>query len=159
MHTSTAIARHFRDVHFGGNWTSVNVHDTLADVTMEEAVHQREGFNTIAVLTFHINYFVAAVLKVLEGGALEAHDKFSFTHPPIVSEADWDRLRDKVLNDATRFADLVEQLADDRLHTDMADPKYGTWYGNLHGIIEHTHYHLGQIVILKKMLRSQVKGE
>ncbi|MCB0764110.1 MAG: DinB family protein, partial [Flavobacteriales bacterium] len=123
MRTSRVIAKHFRDVHFGGNWTFVNVRDTLADVTMEEAVHQREGFNTIAVLTFHINYFVAAVLKVLEGGPLEAHDKYSFTHQPIVSEADWDRLRDKVLNDATRFADLVEQLADDRLHTDMADPK------------------------------------
>ena len=125
----------------------------MKDVTWEEAVSQREGFNTIAVLTFHINYFVDAVLKVLEGGPLDAHDKFSFPHPPITSEADWQLLIDRMWADAERCAALVEQLPDDRLHTDMADPKYGTWYRNLHGIIEHSHYHLGQIVILKNLLR------
>lgn len=154
MSTSTAIAKHFRDVHFGGNWTWVNLHDMLKDVSVEEALHQREGFNTIAMLAFHINYFVDAVLKVLEGGSLDAHDKFSFTHPPIDSAADWQRLLDKMWTEAERFATLVEQLPDDRLHTDMADPKYGTWYRNLTGIIEHSHYHMGQIVILKKLLRQ-----
>lgn len=158
MSTSTIIARHFRDVHFGGNWTCVNLRDTLKDVKWEEALHKREGFNSIAALTFHINYFVDAVLKVLEGGTLDAHDKFSFTHPPIEHEADWQRLLDKLWSDAERFATLVEQLPEDRLQTDMADPKYGTWYRNLHGIIEHSHYHLGQIVILKKLVRERSVG-
>ena len=154
MSISPSVAKHFRDVHFGGNWTCVNLRDTLKDVTWEEATHEREGFNTIAVLTFHINYFVDAVLKVLEGGPLDANDMFSFTHPPITSEVDWQRLLDKMWFDAERFATLVEHLPDERLHTDMADPKYGTWYRNLHGIIEHSHYHLGQIVILKKLLQN-----
>lgn len=154
MDTSATIAAHFRHVHFGGNWTCVNLRDTLKDVTWQEALHTREGFNSIAVLAFHINYFVDAVLKVLEGSPLDANDKFSFTHPPITDEADWQRLLDKIWSDAERFAALVEQLSDDRLHTDMADPKYGTWYRNLHGIIEHSHYHLGQIVVLKKLLRT-----
>lgn len=155
MSTASTIAAHFRHIHFGGNWTCVNLRDTLKDVTFQEALHQREGFNTIVALAFHINYFVDAVLKVLEGGPLDAHDKFSFTHPPIHSEADWHRLLDKMWSDAERFAALVEQLPEDRLHADMADPKYGTWYRNLHGIIEHSHYHLGQIVILKKLVRMQ----
>lgn len=154
MHTSQMIAKHFREVHFGGNWTWVNLRDTLNDVTWEEAIQQREGSNTIAVLTFHINYFVDAVRKVLEGGPLDSHDKFSFTHPPINNEAGWQRLLEKVWSDAEQFSALVEKLPDDRLHADMADPKYGTWYRNLHGIIEHSHYHLGQIVILKKLFRS-----
>ncbi|HRF80398.1 MAG TPA: DinB family protein [Flavobacteriales bacterium] len=157
MDTCATIAAHFRHVHFGGNWTCVNLRDTLKDVTWQEALHTREGFNSIAVLAFHISYFVDAVLKVLEGSPLDANDKFSFTHPPITNEADWQRLLDKMWSDAERFAALVEQLPDDRLHTDMADPKYGTWYRNLHGIIEHSHYHLGQIVVLKKLLRT--KGE
>lgn len=152
--TAAVIAKHFRDVHFGGNWTSVQLRATLQDVSLEEALHQREGFNSIAVLAFHINYFVAAVLRVLEGGPLDAHDKFSFSHPPIRNAADWQALLDKLWQDAERFAALVEQLPDERLHSDMADPKYGSWYRNLHGIIEHTHYHLGQIVILKKLLRG-----
>lgn len=148
------IAKHFRDVHFGGNWTCVNLRDTLEDVTWQEATTKREGFNTIAVLTFHINYFVGAVLKVLEGGQLDANDKFSFTHPPITNEEEWHLLLDKVWSDAERSAVLVEKLPEEMLYQDMADPKYGTWYRNLHGIIEHTHYHMGQMVILKKLLRS-----
>ncbi|MBK9762764.1 MAG: DinB family protein [Flavobacteriales bacterium] len=148
------IAKHFREVHFGGNWTSVNLRDTLKDVTWQEATTKREGFNTIAVLTFHISYFIDAVLVVLEDGPLDAHDKFSFTHPPITNEVDWQRMLEKVWSDAERFATLVEQLPEDHLHQDMADSKYGTWYRNLHGIIEHTHYHMGQIVILKKLLRT-----
>jgi hypothetical protein len=155
MTDPATIATHFRHVHFGGNWTCVNLRDTLKDVTWQEALHTREGFNSIAVLTYHIHYFVHAVLQVLEGGALDAHDTFSFTHPPITNDADWQELLENVWTDAERFATLVEQLPDDRLHTDMADPKYGTWYRNLHGMIEHTHYHLGQIVILKKLLRAE----
>jgi hypothetical protein len=155
MTDPATIATHFRHVHFGGNWTCVNLRDTLKDVTWQEALHTREGFNSIAVLTYHIHYFVHAVLQVLEGGPLDAHDTFSFTHPPITNDADWQQLLENAWTDAERFATLVEQLPDDRLHTDLADPKYGTWYRNLHGIIEHTHYHLGQIVILKKLLRAE----
>jgi hypothetical protein len=63
-------------------------------------------------------------------------------------------LLNKVWAGADRFTVLMEQLPDDRLHTDMADPKYGTRYRNLHGIIEHAHYHMGYIVIQKKMPRE-----
>jgi len=34
------------------------------------------------------------------------------------------------------------------------EEKYGNYYRNFHGIIEHCHYHLGQIVLIKKMLLS-----
>lgn len=117
MTTTSGIARHFREVHFGGNWTWANVRDNLQDVTWEEALHRRDGFNTIAMLAFHIHYFVAAVRQVLEGGPLDAHDKFSFTHPPIGSDANWQQLLQKMWTDAERFADLVERLPDERLHT------------------------------------------
>ena len=92
MTDPATIATHFRHVHFGGNWTCVNLRDTLKDVTWQEALHTREGFNSIAVLTYHIHYFVHAVLQVLEGGPLDAHDTFSFTHPPITNDADWQEL-------------------------------------------------------------------
>jgi hypothetical protein len=87
MTDPATIATHFRHVHFGGNWTCVNLRDTLKDVTWQEALHTREGFNSIAVLTYHIHYFVHAVLQVLEGGALDAHDTFSFRH--VVPQPAW----------------------------------------------------------------------
>lgn len=160
MMTSAHIAKHFRDVQSGGNWTCVNLRDTLSDVSWEQACRKIEGFNTIAALTYHIHYYVHAVLAVLEGRALEAHDKYSYDHPPLNSEQDWQELLDLSRKDAEAFAALVEQLPDDKLWESMAGEKYGSWYRNLQGIIEHTHYHLGQIVILKKMLlRTRSGGE
>ena len=153
------IAQHFKEIHFGGNWTSSNLKDTLEGVTWQQATTQVYSFNTIATLVFHINYFVSAVLKVLQGEQLNAHDKFSFEHPPILSEADWTTLLDKCQRAVELFAALVEELPESKLWEDFTDKKYGNYYRNIHGIIEHSHYHLGQIVLIKKIVsESKTNG-
>ncbi len=86
MSLSAHLAKHFRDVHFGGNWTAVNLKDTLADVSLEEATTKVGSLNTILALVYHINYYVTAILKVLNGGPLDASDKFSYDHPNPASE-------------------------------------------------------------------------
>ncbi len=74
MNLAKQIAKHFRDVHFGGNWTSSNLKDHLAGVTWQQAITQVYSFNTIATLVYHMNYYVSAVLKVLQGNPLDASD-------------------------------------------------------------------------------------
>lgn len=150
------IAKHFRAVHFGSNWTDVNLKDTLADISWNEAITKRPNFNTIAVLVYHINYYVEQVLKVFHGEPLTASDKFSFAAPELKSENDWEDLKTKTLEEAELFAKQIELLEEEKLFNDFTDPKYGNYYYNIHGIIEHTHYHLGQIVILKKLIREEV---
>jgi hypothetical protein len=152
MNLPKQIAKHFREVHFGGNWTSVNLTETLKDLDWEQATTKIHSLNTIAALVFHINYYVSTVLNVLRGGPLDAHDKYSFDLPPIRSQEDWENLVNKTWNDARDFASLVEQLPEARLLETFADEKYGNYFRNLHGVIEHTHYHLGQIVLIKKLL-------
>mgnify|MGYP003508464913 CR=1 FL=1 len=152
MNFSQQIANHFRSAHFGGNWTSVNLKDTLAGITWQQATTQVYTFNTIAVLVFHMNYYVHAIIKVLQGGPLDAHDKYSFELPPIQSEQDWQQLLNKTWADAETFASLVEQLPEEKLGDIFSDEKYGSYYRNLHGVIEHIHYHLGQIVLIKKII-------
>ncbi|MBK7306199.1 MAG: DUF1572 domain-containing protein [Chitinophagaceae bacterium] len=155
MNLSVETAKHFREVHFGGNWTSVSLKETLADVSWQQAVTKVHSFNTIAVLVYHTNYYVSAVLKVLQGEALNASDTFSFDLPPIQSETDWKNLLNKTWADAERFASLLEQLPESRFGEVFTDKKYGTYYRNMHGIIEHIHYHLGQIVVIKKLIAAQ----
>lgn len=152
MSLTAQIAKHVREVHFGGNWTCSNLRDQLTDVTWQQAITKTGSFNSIAVLTYHTNYFVSAALNVLRGGPLDANDKYSFDHPPISSGEDWEKLRDKAWADAEALATLIEQLPESRLWEDFTNKKYGNYYRNIHGIIEHTHYHLGQITIVKKLL-------
>jgi hypothetical protein len=151
------IAKHLRDVHFGGNWTSVDLRTTLSDVTWEQATTKIHSFNTIVTLVFHMNYYIGTVSKVLEGEPLNAKDKYSFDHPPVASQADWQAMLDKTWRDAEYFASLIEQLPEEQLNKTFADEKYGNYYRNLTGIIEHLHYHLGQIVLLKKLLQQKDK--
>ncbi len=55
MNIPAQIAKNLREVHFGGNWTAVNLKDQLADVTWEQATTPVAFFNTIAALVFHLN--------------------------------------------------------------------------------------------------------
>lgn len=149
------LAKHFRDFHFGGNWTAVNLKDTLSDVSWHQATTKIHNLNTIAALVYHINYYVAAIIKVLQGEPLTASDKYSFDVPLIQSQQDWEQLLHKTFTEAEIFAKLVEQLPESRLSETFADEKYGNYYRNIAGVIEHAHYHLGQIVIIKKLLQAQ----
>ena len=155
MRLSNQIAKHFREVFFGGNWTSVNLKDTLKDVTWQQATRKIHSCNTITALVYHINYYVSAVLNVLQGGPLNAHDKYSFDHPPVQSQDDWEKLVNKTFAEAEQFADLIENLPEDKFGETFVEEKYGIYFRNLHGIIEHTHYHLGQIVIIKKIVQAE----
>lgn len=151
------IGKHIHDVHFGGNWTCSNLKDLLSDVTLEEALTTVDGLNTIATLTFHMHYYALAITQVLEGMPLDAKDEYSFAHPAFESEDAWKSFVKSVLETADRFAKLTEQLPDNRLKELFSDAKHGTYFRNLVGFIEHTHYHLGQIAVIKKIVRNRQK--
>lgn len=155
MTLPSRIATHIRQFYSGGNWTDSSLQGALSNINWEEAITIIPSFNSIAALVYHINYFVVAVLHVLKGQPLTASDKFSFDCPPIQSQEDWDALKEKCNRDAEEFATLVEQLPEEELWEIFAMENYGTYYRNLHGLIEHNHYHLGQIVLLKKMVKSK----
>lgn len=158
MKFTTQFAKHLRDVHFGGNWTSVNLKDQLKDITWQQATTKLHSFNTIAALTFHINYYVDTILKVLKGEPLTAHDKYSFDHPPIQSQGDWEKLLGKVWTEAEALAKEMEKLPDEKLGDVFVMEKYGTYSRNFQGVIEHTHYHLGQITLIRKLLLENSKS-
>ena len=151
---SAHLSKHLRDVYFGGNWTSVNLRDSLSGVNWQQAITKPGSLNSILALVYHINYYIMAVTKVLQDEPLSASDKFSFDHPQIQSEEEWQNLLDNTWKDAENFASLIEQLPDSELWENFEDGKYGNYYRNIQGIIEHTHYHLGQIVLIKKLIQQ-----
>ena len=151
------LAKHFRDVYSGANWTSVNLKDVLTDVNWQQATTKVHDLNTIATLVFHLNYYVGLTIKVLEGGPLIGSDKLSFDVPPITSEGDWQQLVSRVFSEAETCALKLEHLEDEKLFSPFADGKYGIYYRNLLGLIEHTYYHLGQISLIKKIVAAHPK--
>jgi hypothetical protein len=149
------IAQHLREVHFGGNWTAVSLQEKLSDLGWQQASARVHSFHPIATLVYHMNYFVRATARVLEGGPLDSHDKYSIDAPRIESQAAWQQLLDKTRVDTERLSDLIEKMPEDQLWEDFVESKNGSYYRCLQGLIEHCHYHLGQIALLRSILVSE----
>ena len=146
------IAKQFRESQLNGTWIATNLKAEISDLTWQQATTKIGSLNTIAALTFHLNYYVSGLVQVLEGGTLDIRDKYSFDCPPIENQADWEKLKDKSFSEAEKFAELVEKMPETKLDEGFVDIKYGDYRRNIHGVIEHTYYHLGQIVLIKKLI-------
>jgi hypothetical protein len=151
MSLSATLANRFREVIFNGTWVAnTNYQDRLQDLTWQQATTQINSYNTIALLTFHINYYVEGVLCVFQGGELSIRDKFSFDAPEITSQEDWNTLKNNLFTNSEALAKEFEKLSDEELHQPFVKEAYGTYLRNIEGMIEHCYYHLGQISLIKK---------
>lgn len=158
MEKSTQIANRFREVLLDGTWiANTNYKAQLSDVTWEQATTNIGQLNTIAALTYHINYYIAGVLNVFEGGLLEIRDKYSFDLQQMASGEDWSSLLNDLWTNAEKLASHVERMPDEKLEEVFVQEKYGSYRRNIEGIIEHSYYHLGQISLIKKMIMASEK--
>ena len=147
------LANRLREVLLNGKWiANTNYKEQLLSISWEQAIQKVENLNTIAALTFHINYYLDGLLRALESGELDISDKFSFDMPPITSKSDWDKLVATFLHNAEKFAETVEQMEDRTSDQPFFDEIYGTYQRNIEGVIEHCYYHLGQISLIRKMV-------
>lgn len=152
MENTHQLAGRFREVLLNGRWiANTNFSDQLSQVDWQQATKKTGSLNTIAALTYHINYYIAGLVHFFETGKLEIHDKYSFDMPPIASVADWESLRNTLLENAEKFAACVEQMPDTRLDQVFVDEKYGTYRRNIEAMIEHCYYHLGQVSLIRKL--------
>ena len=155
MESSQQLATRFREVIlYGKRVANTNYKDQLSKVTWKEASTQIGSLNTLAALTFHVNYYTEGLVNLFENGKLEIRDKYSFDLPAIQSKEDWDKLLNDMWNSTEKFANHVEGMSDEKLEETFVDKRYGTYRRNIEGIIEHAYYHLGQISLIRKMLQE-----
>jgi hypothetical protein len=135
-----------------GNWTDIFLDDVIADVTYEEAIAVPPGItNTIAMLVYHIKFYNDVVRLRLAGeepvvGAANGFDV------AINNDATWQQLKADCIESFKMIADDIKALPDEKLW-EQTKPGGDSFYKNFHGLAEHGHYHLGEIVLLKKIIR------
>lgn len=153
MNQSFQIANRFREVILNGTWiANTNFKDQLVDSDWQIATKKVDSLNTIAALAQHIHYYISGILNVFNGGTLDIKDQFSFDFAEINAQEQWNLVLNKFWNDAEIFARKVETMSDEKLDSVFVDEKYGSYRRNIEAMIEHSYYHLGQIVLIKKML-------
>lgn len=154
MEITKQIAKQLRDTYFGGNWTWVNFKETLDGITLAKATEKVHDFNTIAALLYHMDYYAVGVTEFLNGNHLKTKDKLSWETPEFHSEEEWQNFLANFFIHAENLAKAIEKFPQEKLDEIFHEEIYGNYYRNLHGIIEHCHYHLGQIVLIKKILNQ-----
>ena len=158
MSTASQLARRMEEVLLNGTWiANTNCKDQLAGLSWQLAIRPFQNLNTIAALAQHIHYCVAGIKQVLEGGDLTIKDKYSFDFPPIQSDKDWQDFLTTFWSDATDFIQLIKTLPEEKLAADFVKKEYGNYERNIDAIIEHSYYHLAQIVIIKKIIANEKK--
>lgn len=155
MKNSAILANRFREVILNGVWiANTNFKNELTAIDWKLATTKYQNLNTIALLAQHIHYYVNGIKQVFLGGNLEIRDRFSFDFPEIESQSQWEIFLDKFWKDAEEFADLIKKMSEEKLLENFVDEKYGSYSRNIDAMIEHSYYHLGQIVLIKKLLKT-----
>jgi len=155
MENAQQLAHRFKEVMLDGKWiANTNYQEQIKDLSWQEATQKIGTLNTIAQLTFHMNYYVKGVMNVFKGGALEIRDKYSFAMQQIDAPEPWESLKNELLENCHQFSSYIEKMTNKQLDSPFVDQKYGSYRRNIEGMIEHAYYHLGQISLLRKMQHS-----
>jgi uncharacterized damage-inducible protein DinB len=153
MEHNRELAKRFIDVISNNSWVANNsFKNQLTDLPLEVVLFKYPSLHSIATLAQHVHYYIAGILNVLNGGNLEIKDAFSFDFNPINTEEDWQNILSVFWADAEEFALKVAVLPEEKLSDIFVKEEYGTYHFNINTLIEHSYYHLGQIVLLKKLI-------
>jgi uncharacterized damage-inducible protein DinB len=157
MREAERIADQLRRAHEGGAWHGPSVRELLGGVTAEQAAaHPVVGAHSIWELLTHIEAWERAILRRL-GGDPAAIYNTPEDWPPATdaSEDEWLKAQERLAETYELLRDAVLRLDDARLDEPIL-PEMSTRYVSLHGVVQHTLYHAGQIAFVKKALGPQV---
>jgi uncharacterized damage-inducible protein DinB len=134
----------------GGAWHGPAVMEILQDISVAQAAaHPIEGGHSIWEITLHIAAWLRACRQRLEGDRAQLTDAEDW---PAVTDSDeraWEQARKIVKQELDDLSSAISGLDDSRLDEPIIEGMSSV-YVTLHGVIQHSLYHAGQIAILKK---------
>ena len=150
----------FTRAYEGNAWHGPALREILEGVTPAQAAARPiTDAHTIWEIVLHIVAWENATRKTLGGAPLHVDDKDNFPTLTDTSEAAWQHTLTTLHESHHALREAITQLAEESLdNTEVLDSTVPgrpyPLYKLLYGIIEHTLYHAGQIILLKKALRA-----
>jgi uncharacterized damage-inducible protein DinB len=139
----------------GDAWHGPALLSLLVGVSVEDAsTHPIKGAHSIWELVLHVAAWQTIAERRLRDEVVDVTTEMDW--PPVweVSEAEWTRAVEKLVESSARLRKVAEALSDDQL--DSRPPAItDSRYVLLHGVVQHNLYHAGQIAILKKAFQEK----
>ena len=150
------IRDQFRRAFDGEAWHGPSVLQLLNGITAQQAAaHPIPGAHSIWDLTQHIAAWEGACKRRLEGDRAQLTDAEDWQPVDDKSEAAWESTKQYLIDTHNQLLNAISQLDESRLDEPIIkDPNtpFSSVYVTLHGGVQHTLYHAGQIAMLKKAL-------
>jgi uncharacterized damage-inducible protein DinB len=151
MKETERIADQLRRAMQGEAWHGPSLKEILAGVTAAQAAARPiAAAHSIWELVHHITAWEGIVLRRMGGETLiDVGEEENW--PPVreKNEAAWQRSRAALEAGNRKLCDAIAQLPDERLR-ERVPGKQDSFFGELHGIVQHDLYHAGQIALLRK---------
>jgi len=152
MSESKRISNLYQSIYNGNPWLEVNLDNTLKNITAEQAYRKiNPNLNTIWEIVNHLIQWRRNILERMQGEVIKTPDHNYFVPVLDPSEAAWEQSLQTLAKSQDSWNAFFEDFNDADLAKIYVNNGH-TYYEHLHGIIQHDVYHLGQIVILKKLL-------
>ena len=134
----------------GEAWHGPAVIEILEGITAQQAAaHPLAGGHSIWELALHITAWTRAGSRRLQGDRAQLTDAENFPAVTDSSERAWQEARESIKQAHEELRSAILLLDDSRLDQPIIEGM-SSIYVTLHGIIQHSLYHAGQIAILKK---------
>jgi uncharacterized damage-inducible protein DinB len=147
------IADQLKRAHEGGAWHGPSVRELLEGLMAAEAAARPVGSaHSIRELVEHIEAWERAILRRLGGDPAKIYNTEEDWPPtPEASEDSWQRAQKKLADTDAALREAVLALDDSQLDEPIIEGM-SSRYVSLHGAVQHTLYHAGQIALVKKAL-------
>jgi uncharacterized damage-inducible protein DinB len=156
MSESKRIAQQMKQGFAKDCWAGPSLLEVLDSVDYKMASAKPiPGAHTIWEIVMHLIAGQRLLTSMVSGARRTPAPEEEWWLPvPQATEANWLATRETLKMQEEQFRNAVESFPDDRLDSPLVKGGSSA-YNNLHGHLQHTLYHAGQIVMLKKAIENK----
>ena len=140
------------DLHDGSPWIDVNFMDSLKNLSPEDAIKKPYDLNSIWQLLVHIISWRKLNMQRLQGSQVNTPDHNFILPVTDTSETAWQNLLNEFRNSNQEWLNYLSSINDAELER-INETNGMSYYKQIHGILQHDCYHLGQIVMLSRLVK------
>lgn len=152
METKQFLAEQLAACYNQKNWFAP-LQSALDGVTLEQAARKMPGGNSILQIVHHLYFWNERHLLRFKGITPEPmpSDNDSTFESGNVTEVDWHSLVQKSFAVQEEFEKEILNCSEEKLASPISNENPATWESILSNANLHNAYHIGQIVMLRKM--------
>jgi uncharacterized damage-inducible protein DinB len=156
MKETKRISKLFKNLYNGNPWIDVTIVNTLKEIDAKMASKRiLPKCNTIWEITNHIIKWRINVLKRMNGQLIKTPSHNYIEQIKNSTEKSWKETLIKMESTQILWVEYLSKVKKDELKK-RYEVNNLTYYEHILGIIQHDAYHLGQIVLLAKCVKSQL---